>query len=672
MFALTHSGGLYQMRGFSKGARSGRRAEASPHIASDKGAVDMRREPSSSWEWSRRGAWLPVVALLAATACSQKSAPVAEPPATTPAPPATLPPYPSPTIVTQSYTNPLKVTLPGGGLMTNCPDPTVFRGQGNDTHWYLFCTADPLNDQDKDASGNYKQHLIAMLQSTDLVAWTYVGDAFKALPSWARADSDLWAPEVAYFNNKYHLYFTVVFNQDGDSSIGVATSDGPTGPWTVEDKPAVEPHEAPCCGNSKRWMYDPEVLITETGDKYIYYGSYYGGISVRKLSADGLSTDPYSQVDVTVANRYEAPNILKHGDYYYLLVSASNCCNGQLTGYSVFAGRSKSPTGPFVDREGVRLTYNRVGGTPVLSLNGNRWVGTGHNTVLTDFGGQDWILYHAIDRKDPYLASSPAEPFPPKRQPLMDALDWVDDWPVARGGLGASDTEQPAPAAQPDQKSRYTLVLATQDEPGAQLMAASEEFNGSSPGAQWSWTRPETADSKVEDGSFQFKTQAADLYQDINNASILWEPAPAGDYLVETKLTLDLPPVSCCHNYVQAGIAILRDDDNYVRLTHVSQWETRQIAFTKEVNPAVPAASNVFDGDTFGGPADQTVWMRISRRAQGDEELYTAWSSRDGSTWTRAGTWTHSLGTSPRIGLLSMGGTGFLASFDYVRVYELQ
>jgi arabinan endo-1,5-alpha-L-arabinosidase len=37
----------------------------------------------------------------------------------------------------------------------------------------------------------------------------------------------------------------------------------------------------------------------------------------------------------------------------------------------------------------------------------------------------------------------------------------------------------------------------------------------------------------------------------------------------------------------------------------------------------------------------------------------------------RGGTWTHQLGASARIGLASMGGAGFTARFDYVRVYRL-
>jgi arabinan endo-1,5-alpha-L-arabinosidase len=38
----------------------------------------------------------------------------------------------------------------------------------------------------------------------------------------------------------------------------------------------------------------------------------------------------------------------------------------------------------------------------------------------------------------------------------------------------------------------------------------------------------------------------------------------------------------------------------------------------------------------------------------------------------RGGTWVHELGSNARIGLVSMGGSGFIANFDYVRVYHLK
>jgi arabinan endo-1,5-alpha-L-arabinosidase len=518
-----------------------------------------------------------------------------------------------------------------------------------------------------------------MLKSTDLVDWTYVGDAFDALPDWAKdfTNPAMRAPEVVFFGGKYYLYYSVLervkaTNPIGRSAIGVATSNSPVGPWTQAAKPAVETHEAPCCGRSKRWVMDPEVLMTRNGQKYIYYGSYFGGISVRTLSEDGLTSDPYSQVEVTVANRYEAASVIQHGDYYYLLGSSSDCCAGPLTGYSVFAGRSKDPWGPFVDREGVRLTLNRVGGTPVLSPNGNRWVGTGHTTIITDFGGQDWILYHAVDRKSPYLPPVSNEEMLTQRQVLMDALDWVDGWPVVRGGQGASDTEQPAPAAVAGYKSRYSMVPARQDEPGAAISPASDEFDGTSLQAKWSWVRPPAAGKfAVGQGAFRFDTQPASLQVDTDNASILWERAPAGNYLVETKLAFNLPPTSCCFNFVQAGLLLHNDEDNYVKLTQLSHWETRQIAFSKEVGSDAPARHPRY-GEMVGGPADETVWLRIARRVMGQEEHFTAYSSRDGTLWSRVGTWTHKRGTGARIGLVSMGGGGFSATFDYLRVYELK
>lgn len=619
--------------------------------------------------WSRKGALLPMLALVFATACGEDEKPPENPP-----------PTPEPTLVDQRFTNPLKITLPTSGLLDNCADPTVIRGQQEgDANWYMYCTSDPLNDQDKDAGGKYKQHLIPMLKSANLVDWTYVGDAFSGLPDWAKdfANPDMWAPEIVFFGGKYYLYYSMVEIRSSDqqidrSAIGVATSNSPLGPWTQAVKPAVETHEAPCCGESKRWVIDPEVLITDSGKKYIYYGSYYGGISVRELSEDGLTSDPYSQVEVTVANRYEAASVIKHGDYYYLLASSANCCNGPLTGYGVFAGRAKDPWGPFVDREGVRLTTNRVGGTPVLSMNGNRWVGTGHNTLITDFGGLDWVLYHGIDKNSPYLAPDTGGGMITKRQVLMDALDWVEEWPVVRGGQGSSDAEQAAPAALTGTKSRYTVSLVMQDEPGAAIPFASDEFNGTALDAKWNWVRAPSADTfAVANGAFRFDTQDADLYVDSDNASILWETAPTGNYLVETKLTLDLPPTSCCFNYRQAGILLHSDEDNYVKLSEFSYWETRQIAFAKEVGSDVPAGYPRY-GETFGGPAEETVWLRIARRIVGQEEHFTAYSSRNGTYWSRAGTWTHKLGTGAKIGLVSLAGPGFTATFDYVRVYELK
>jgi arabinan endo-1,5-alpha-L-arabinosidase len=145
---------------------------------------------------------------------------------------------------------------------------------------------------------------------------------------------------------------------------------------------------------------------------------------------------------VAIDNRYEGAYVVRHGRWYYLFASEANCCAGPTTGYTVFAGRSASPRGPFTDRDGISLLDSRVGGTIVVTPNGNTWVGTGHNAVVTDLAGQDWLAYHAIDRRDPYLD----EPFGINQRPmLLDRLDWVDGWPTVRAGRWASEGSQRAP-----------------------------------------------------------------------------------------------------------------------------------------------------------------------------------------------------------------------------------
>jgi arabinan endo-1,5-alpha-L-arabinosidase len=63
-----------------------------------------------------------------------------------------------------------------------------------------------------------------------------------------------------------------------------------------------------------------------------------------------------------------------------------------------------------VDREGNSFFEAAVGGTPFLTMNGNRWIGTGHNTVFTDEAGQWWTIYHAVNQEDPFSISPPGSP----------------------------------------------------------------------------------------------------------------------------------------------------------------------------------------------------------------------------------------------------------------------
>jgi arabinan endo-1,5-alpha-L-arabinosidase len=566
------------------------------------------------------------------------------------------------------YQNPLPITIPGDGMVESCADPTIIYGQTpGDNFWYMYCTTDPLNGDDRNAAGDFNFRLIPILRSADLVSWEYVGDAFQTRPDWVADDAGLWAPDIQYFNDQYYLYYTAP-NTDlpgGGSAIGVATAPTPTGPWTDSGYPAVEPHAPACCPDAKRWTFDASIIKDDSGQRWIYYGSYFGGISVRKLSADGLTSDPASETLVTIANRYEGAFVIRRGEFYYLFASATDCCRGPLTGYSVFVGRSTAPTGPFLDQDGVSLLAGRVGGTPVLSMNGNQWVGLGHNAVFTDFDGKDWFLYHAIDRNDPYFSGAVGFT---KRPVLMDPLTWVDGWPTVRGGLWASDTPQPAPAAQPGETSRVLPVPYKELVLGKLLVA--EDFSGDTLGSQWSWVRPPADGTyRLTGDGFAFDTQPADIYVDSNNASLLVMDAPDGPYIVEARVHLNLPAEGCCFNYVQGGLVIYGDDDNFIKLTHVSIWETRQTEFAKEEFP-VPDGYPRYGNTVVTAPGEWT-WLRIAVQERDDEQLYTAYTSDDGENWFRGGTWVHALGEDAKIALVSMGGSGFTTTFDYVNVYRL-
>ncbi|WP_460980116.1 family 43 glycosylhydrolase, partial [Pseudactinotalea suaedae] len=120
----------------------------------------------------------------------------------------------------------------------------------------------------------------------------------------------------------------------------------------------------------------------------------------------------------------------------------AGCCSAVASGYSVFVGRSESPYGPFLDAEGVPLADSAAGGTQVVAANGSRWVGVGHHAVITDTTGQDWMVYHGIDRENGWLN----EPGGINRRPmLVDRLDWIDGWPVVNAGAGPSEGPVPGP-----------------------------------------------------------------------------------------------------------------------------------------------------------------------------------------------------------------------------------
>ncbi|WP_229669652.1 family 43 glycosylhydrolase [Microlunatus endophyticus] len=315
-------------------------------------------------------------------------------------------------------------------------DPSII--QAKNGWWYAYATADPLKAGDQPG-------LIHIARTKDFVHWQYRGTVFtdRTRPSYATGSAGLWAPDIRYIDGRYVLYFAVTdttLNADGaDNAIGVATAPNPDGPWTATDAPIIKPRLA--SGGYFLGTIDPAGFTDVDGRNYLYFGGFNGGIWVAKVSADGLTADTnYTQI--TIDNRYEGGYVIRHGGWYYFMGSVANCCAGPTTGYSVYAGRSRSPLGPFVDQDGQSLLDPYVGGTNVIMQNGNTYIGPGHNAIATDAQGRTWIVYHAIDRNNPWLT----DPFGVNRRPmLIDRIDWIDGWPRTRAGAGPSDTSQAAP-----------------------------------------------------------------------------------------------------------------------------------------------------------------------------------------------------------------------------------
>ncbi len=603
------------------------------------------------------------------------------------------------------YENPLLPQVPGGGAVESCADPTVIRADDRSgTTWYMYCTTDPLNDEDLDTDGNLVFHRIPTMTSRDLVNWTYVGDAFDSLPTWAEEDSALWAPEVTYSTefDQYYMFVGVtdttaeisgVEDCGSDNAIGVATSASPTGPWEFSDTPVVLPRRGGE-GCNFLWTFDPDVLSDSVGtESFLYYGSYYGGLygAPLTLTEGGATIDSEEAVLVAIDNKYEGANVVERNGWYYLFVSATNCCNGALTGYSVFVGRSRDPLGTFVDQQGNSLVDAQAGGTPFLTMNGNRWVGTGHNTVFQDANGDWWTIYHAVDQQDPFFETATGFT---KRPALLDAIDWIKGWPTVNGGSGPSDRAMPAPAGQPGEVSRHKPRPPATQEPHKILPGYSDWFSGSSLRRtwQWEWTGdeavgpvPAVPEHSVADGVLSVGIQTADSYVDVDDAHVLVRDAPGGEYVVETRVRVDVPDEGCCFNFAQAGIMVYGDEDNYLKLTNTSIWNTRQTEWAKEISP-VPDGWSRYGNTVVGPPSEEWTYLRIAverlngaerRAAGGDTESYTAYTSQDGRTWVRGGTWTHSLGRDARIALAAFGQQpttegDFTAEFDYVRVYSLK
>ncbi len=211
------------------------------------------------------------------------------------------------------------------------------------------------------------------------------------------ASRQMWAPDAAFKNDTYYLYFPAK-DQEDIFRIGVATSNSPTGPFEAEEQPI-----------EGSYSIDPTVFEDTDGTFYMYFGGIWGGQlqrwstgtynpndeypeddqpalspKVARMRSDMLGFDEAVK-DVQIVDEngnpllagdndrrfFEAAWMHKYQDTYYFSYSTGD------THYIAYA-TGDNPYGPF--------TYRGVVLNPVLG-----W--TNHHSIV-EFRGKWYLFYH--------------------------------------------------------------------------------------------------------------------------------------------------------------------------------------------------------------------------------------------------------------------------------------
>ena len=141
--------------------------------------------------------------------------------------------------------------------------------------------------------------------SDDMVHWIDHGVIFSLADSnWAQDCGVLYAPDCAYRDGWYYLYYCVP-----DGRCGVAKSQSPTGPFV--DVGQIE----------GVWGIDPAVLIDDDGQAYLYWGQLtWGKVAKLKDNMVEIEQDTVTQpLTVEEHEFHEGSSVKKiNGKYYFL------------------------------------------------------------------------------------------------------------------------------------------------------------------------------------------------------------------------------------------------------------------------------------------------------------------------------------------------------------------
>lgn len=315
----------------------------------------------------------------------------------------------------------------------NVHDPSILLI--GDTY-YAYSTDAILGQNDKEIKDKQLPFgYIQVRKSKDLVNWEYVGWALEEIPQEAKdwvlehADgegaSNIWAPYILEYQGKLRLYYSVSSFGKQTSYIGLAEATSPEGPWQL--KGCVVKTK----GGDVMNAIDASVVTNPTtGEQWMHYGSYFGGLHVVQLNPEtGLTMKPNDQGILTARrdnpskNNLEAPEIVYNQELkqYFLFVSYDPL----MTTYNVRVGRSDKPQGPFFDYFGKDMR-EQIDDYPILTYpyrfqNHTGWAGVGHCSVFQDKDGNFYMGHQARLAPENHMMDF-----------HLRQIFWTSDgWPVA-------------------------------------------------------------------------------------------------------------------------------------------------------------------------------------------------------------------------------------------------
>lgn len=323
---------------------------------------------------------------------------------------------------TVKYSNPLKFyTQDGNEYHVTVADPDIYRDDETG-YFYMYCTNTYC--EMGDLGMQYDRGPI--FRSENLVDWIWVGSVFDDAPNaldWGDKNAGVWAPAVIKVGDHYNYYYSLSLLGDSNPGIGVATAPTPYGPWTHYGKLLDQEMTGVINGIDPFPYYDGD-------DLYMVWGSFYG-IACTLLTDDGtelfygeqvkdhityLIADNTNGNGMNVDINYEGTYLLEHEGRLYFFGSLGTCLSSVNSTYQVRCGVADKFLDAFRTHDGVLLSEAPYG--DVVIAPSEKVAGVGHNTIVQDFAGDYWLIYHGYDIEGEY---------PSERIMFMDKVLWDEE-----------------------------------------------------------------------------------------------------------------------------------------------------------------------------------------------------------------------------------------------------